>query len=326
MMRNSADAAAQMACGAARCEEVIAALEEAIRRQPADALRLYQLGLCYGGGCRAHSLTSPLMAAEYLKRALNQASAGGLLRASILDALGNTRIRCGDRQRDAALRDAIACHTEASGIYRAAGNFDDWARTQFNLGNSCCELSEATGEDHWGEAVSHYEKALEVRTRKRDPERYAAVLENLGTAYRRLPGTASAENVKKAIACYRLALRACPQATHPARNAALENNLGNAFLSMPATAGVAAGRNARLALWHFNHALRIQAAGKHECAYGITQYNRAQAYLRLAGSRGRNAEAALDCLEDAYAVFDQCGERRYAELAKKQLAQIGRGP
>jgi tetratricopeptide (TPR) repeat protein len=309
-------------CSAGSCEEVIPALEEAIRRRPCDARGYYQLGLCYSGSCQAHGLVSPEMAAAYLRRALDLEDGPALFRASILDALGNTLIRCAGQPADAALRDAIACHTEAAGIYRAAGNSSDWARTQFNLGNSCCELSESTGEDHWHEAVSHYERSLEVRTRNRDPERYAAVLENLGTAYRRLEVGPDGANVKKSIDCYRRALRECPCSRHPARNAALQNNIGNAYLSLPQPDEPSAARHARRALRCFGRALRIQAADKHSRAYGITQYNRAQAFLRLARtSPRRNALMAVNCLEEAHAAFQSCGERGYAQRIESQLKQ-----
>jgi tetratricopeptide (TPR) repeat protein len=313
-------------CGGRPCEEAIATFEAAVRERPADALGHYQLGLCYSGSCRVHSQVSPEMATAYLWRALALAGAGEFLRASILDALGNTLIRCPDRPRDAALRDAIACHGEAAAMYRAIGNPGDWARTQFNLGNSCCELSEATGEDHWQEAVCHYEKSLEVRTRKENSERYAAVLENLGTAYRRLPGEAAGANVRKSIECYHRALRVCRRSANPARNAALQNNIGNAYLSLPQEDEPAAARNARRALRCFARALRIQSADKRSRAYGITQYNRAQAFFRLArSSPRRNIRFAVTCLEEAGAAFQACHEQRYVRLIQTQLEPFRRG-
>lgn len=321
MMPKPSNAAAERACAAKRCEEAIHALESDLNSCPADALLCYTLGFCYSGGCRAHTLVSPEMASAYLRRALILAGQAAFLRASILDTLANTLVRCTDRPKAAALRDAIACHTEAAALFRAAGNSHDCARAQFNLGNSCCELSEATGEDHWREAVGHYESALQVRTRKQDPLGYAAVLENLGTAYRRL----SSDGVYRAIQCYRRALRVCPRAAYPARNAALENNLGNALLSLTAANSADAGRNARRALRHFNRALDILAGGSRNCTYAITQYNRAQAYLRLAGQHSRAAGTAVDCLEDAFTVFQACGEQNYASLIRSQLERIGGG-
>ena len=132
------------------------------------------------------------------KRFASLAPDRGRFRAAVVDQLGNTLCHSGSTPRAVALRAAIECHIEAAEIYQSLGMADDWGRTQFNLGNSCCDLSEITGEDHWQEAVFHYEESLRVRTREKDPERHAAVLENLGSAYRRLSGGGTGDNVKKA--------------------------------------------------------------------------------------------------------------------------------
>ena len=349
----------ERACAAGECEKAIDLLEGALRLQP-DGHRLhFLLGLCYAGGCRTHALTNPDMAVAYLRRALRATDlrepgdrrmrpkapplrrvdasvcprvpassrapsppAGPAAeRAGILDALGNALVRS-TKARQQALRDAIVCHREAADLYAALGRRDDWARTQFNLGNSCCDLGEATGEDHWQEAVDHYRRSLKVRTRQKDPARYAAVLENLGTAYRRASTDDAGAGVKKCIACYRRALRVYSPDAYPGKNAALENNIGNAFLSLPQRDQKAVTRNARRALDHFVRALQIQRADRCSRAYGITQYNRAQAYFRLARvSPSGNLEMAAACLEEARAAFECCGEDGYAQRIRAQLAR-----
>jgi tetratricopeptide (TPR) repeat protein len=223
------------------------------------------------------------------------------------------------------LRDAIECHIEAAAIYRSLGMADDWGRTQFNLGNSYCELSEITGEDYWQEAVLHFEASLRVRTREKDPERHAAVLENLGSAYRRLSCGCPGDNIGKSIKCYRRALRIYAPARYPDKSAALENNLGNAYLSLPETDLKNQLRNARRALRHFDRALRVQCRDRSSRAYGITQYNRAQAHYRLGLiSASENSTAVVTCLEEALAAFQSCGHERYIELARAQMERIGR--
>ena len=60
-------------------------------------------------------------------------------------------------------------------------------------------------------------------------------------------------------------------------------------------------------------------------AYGITQYNRAQAHYRLAQtSPGGNPKVAVTCLEEAFAAFQSCGEDRYTQLVRAQLERICR--
>ena len=314
---------AEQACAAGRCEEAIDLLEREIRRQPGNP-RLYRtLGLCYSGGCRPHSLADADMAVSYLRQALRLSGEDrGPLRADILDALGNSLIRCRLAPRESALREALACHREAAEIYQTSGSSDDWARAEFNLGNACCDLADITAEDRWGEAISHYENALRIRTRDKDPERHAAVLENLGGAWRRLPAGDGRANVRKCIDCYRRALRIFAPATHPEKNAGLQNNLGNAFLSLPETDERTAARNARRALAHFDRALRVQA-DKGSRVYGITQYNRAQAFVRLSrASPAANLGMAADCLREACRAFESCGEARYRRVAQDQLASI----
>src|SRR5581483_12047466 len=176
---------AERACAAAHCEEAIGLLEQLAPQQPGNYNLYFTLGLCASGGCRKHSQVSPEMAATYLRKALQLlGTGGGVARAAILDALGNALARTKGEARAEALHAAIAHQGEAAAIYQEHRESDDWARVQFNLGNSLCDLSEATGEDHWREAVSHYEQSLRVRTRRKDPERHAAVLENLGSACR----------------------------------------------------------------------------------------------------------------------------------------------
>ncbi len=317
---------AETACAAGQCEKAIGLLEHAVRLQPNNPIFHYRLGVCYSGGCRSHEMIHPDMAISYLRQALRlYGPDAGLARATVLDSLGNALPASRDLTRETALRAAVQCHREAAGIYESLASPDDWARANFNLGNACCDLSDATGEDHWREAVDCYEKSLRVRTRQRDPERHAAILENLGTAYRRLSAEDHAGNVKRCIQCYRRALAIYAPRTHPEKNAALQNNLGNAFLSLPDTGETSGARNARRALHHFECALRVQSRTRLTRAYGITQYNRAQAYFRLArSSPPENLTLAISCLEEACRVFQACGEDRWLEAARSQLNEIRR--
>ena len=313
---------AEKACAAHACEAAIDLLESACRNGPSSYRLHYMLGVCYGGRCRSHSLTDPDMAIPYLRHALRLlGSHEALARAAIWEALAGTVVYSRQMPAVAALRAAIDYYGEAAQIYETLGTPQDCSRVHFNLGNSICDLSEAAGEDRWLEAVAHYQVALHLRTREQDPERHAAVMENLGTAYRRLSG----DGLKKCIRCYRQALRVYVRSKYPDKNAALQNNLGNAFLSLPEKDENRTARHARHALHHFDRALSIQSGDTGSRAYAITQYNRAQAYFRLARvSPAAHLKLALECLEEAGAVFERCGENRYVELIRTQLAGISR--
>lgn len=317
---------AKQACGARDCENAIHLWEKAVGSQPHDYELHFQLGLCYGGLCERHPLVHPDMAVAYLRHALRLTEAAPKrVRVAIVDQLGDTLCHSGSDSGTAALRAAIECQVEAAEMYQSLGMTEDWGRIQFNLGNSCCDLSEIAGEDHWQEAVFHYRESLRVRTREKDPERHAAVLENLGSAYRRLSVSGTGEPVKESIRCYRRALRIYAVASRPEKSAALENNLGNAFLSLPDSDRQTNARNARRALRHFDRALGMQSRNKGSRAYGITQYNRAQAYCRMAlTSADANPKIAVLCLEESFAAFQACGDLRYTQLVRAQLERIRR--
>jgi len=312
---------AEKACAAGECEKAIGILEKAMAESPQDFRLYYRLGLCYGGSCRPHPLADDGMAVAYLQRAsILTAGTTGIDRATVLDQLANT-LSQGPPDAE-ALRSAIECHREAAEIYVSLGMVDDWARTQFNLGNSCCDLAELAGEDHWQQAVVHYEQCLRVRMPENEAERYAAVLENLGTAYRQLAAGGTPENIRKSIVCYQRALRVSRDAP-PARRAALENNLANALLSLPAGDPGLAARNALRALRHLDRALRIQAGEGAQRQYAISQYNRAQAYCRLAQTvPGFDLQRAVDCFREALTIFQSCGDARHAQLVRTRLEKI----
>jgi len=272
--------AVDRACAAGKCEESINLLERAVQSRPSDFRLHYRLGQCYSGCCRPHPLVHPDMAVPFLRQALRLlGSDTGVARAAVLEQLGNTLIE------RVELPAAIDCHLAAAEIYRSLDMLEDWARVEFNLGNSYCELSEATAEDYWQEAISDYEKSLQVRTLKKDPGKHAAILENLGTAFRHLPGQEA-----KSIQCYRRALRIYTPAANAGKCAALHNNLGNAFLALPATEAEAISRNARRALRHFDRALDLLSDQPQISAYGIAQHNRGQAQKRMARALDRRSE------------------------------------
>ncbi|MDR3698282.1 MAG: hypothetical protein P4L56_01525 [Candidatus Sulfopaludibacter sp.] len=291
------------ACALGDCEASIAVLEQSVCRQPHNYALHYKLGVCYGGLCRSHPLVHPDTAAAYLRQALRLVPEPTGVRAAILDQLAGTLLRI---PGDTALREAIDCHLEAARLYRTLGMAEDWSRTEYNLGNSCCDLSERTAEEHWREAIAHYLTSLEIQTREKHAARDAAVLINLGTAYRRV------HNLDLCINCYRRALRFQATRSNPEKRATLENNLGNAILSLPEPDERTAARNARRALRHFDRALR-DSRGR---ALAIAQYNRAQAYLRL------DPRQAVECLQSAEAAFQSCGDDRCTQLVHSQLQLI----
>jgi tetratricopeptide (TPR) repeat protein len=314
---------AEVKCIQQQCEEAIGLLEEAVRIQSANARLYCQIGVCHSGGCRRHRLVDPDMAEEYLRRALSLVgtSAEPLLRAKILDALGNTLVESRKGPQTARLREAIAYHQEAAAIYGSSGLPDEWAREEYNQANMWCDLPESQFPEKWTKAVRCYENALRVRTKEKGPKRYAATIMNLGTALRQLRLGDKAANVLKAIRCYHAALRICTLEASPTRFANLSNNLGNACLTYPTARESSRKRHVRYALRHFGQALEVWTRAEHPYSYALAQYNRARAYLQLADSP-ESVEKALGCLTDAHESALSCGHAEIARLAKAQVERM----
>ncbi len=308
-----------------RCEEAVDLLEEAVRLQPANSELHYRLGICHSGGCRQNSLTNPDLAVEYLRRALSllAESKDSLTCAGILDALGNAYVYSRQLPKKARIEAALDCHRTAAALYKSKNQLDDWAREEYNQGNAWCELPEEEYPDKWRQAVMHYEQALEVRTREKDPLRYAATLQNLGTAYRQLKTGDPTANVLRATDCYRRALEVYDLSSFPVQHAALYNNFGNAYLSL-AMADKKVRRTCALqALEHLDRALRIRTRAQYPVDYAVTQYNRGQAYLLLSSEdpQGCYVKAAA-CFQEAHDCFLLSGHAISAKSARQQVQRV----
>lgn len=312
-------------CTHHRCEETVDLLEEALRQQPANSELHYRLGICHSGGCRHNSLTNPDVAVEYLRQALSltASSEDSLFCAGILDALGNSYVCSRQLPKKARLEAALDCHRAAAALYRSRDMLDDWAREEYNQGNAWCELPEEDCPDKWHQAILHYEQALQVRTRDKDPMRCAATLQNLGTAYRRLKTGDKATNVMKAAQCYRRALAICDLASFPVQHAALCNNLANAYLSLAMHDEKIRHRCARHALKRLDRALGVRTRAEYPVDYAVTQYNRGQAFLLLTAQDPQDCFLkAVACFQEAHDCFLLCGQAKSAKTARQQVQRV----
>ncbi len=303
-------------CSVHRCGEAIAFWEQASALGPDNPDVHYQLGYCYAGGCRVHSLLDPEIAIFHYRRALTLAAPENAIgRAMVLGALGNAYVSAsrGDKPK---LLNAIQCYEAAVEIYAEAGRREDWAREQFNLGNAWCEMQEESYPEKWTRAIAHYERALSVRTRSTDEARYAATLQNLGTAYRELKTGNPSANIRKAIQCYHQAMRASRGPERARKRADLHHNLGNAFLTLAVTEPDSV-RNCRRAIRHLTRALALRGREESLFDHATIQFARGQAFLQLL-SRGMEVTANLDqarlCFVEAIDAFLQSG---HIELARE---------
>ena len=318
---------AERLCALQRCDDAVALWEEASTRKPGDPGLHYQLGLCHSRDCHGHGLRDPEIAIYHYRRALALTPRGDrLARAMLLSDLGNTYL-LSTLPAETRSSAAIDCFEQAAGIYREAERFDDWAREEFNLGNVWCELPEAAFPAKWEKAAAHFEQALSIRTRERDPQRYAATLQNLGTAYRELKSGDRRANIRRAIHCYHQTLRALGGLAASRRAADLHQNLGNAYLDL-ALDGEDRVRNLRRALRHLDRALALRTREQSPFHYAATQLSRGEAFLRAAitglGAGAASLAQARVCFEEARDGFTESGEAHLAGAAQQRLELIAR--
>jgi tetratricopeptide (TPR) repeat protein len=312
-------------CNNHRCEEAVDLLEEAVRQQPANSDLHYRLGICHSGGCRHNGRTNPDLAVEYLRHALSLTASAkdSLVCAGILDALGNAYVYSRQLPKQARMEAALECHRTASELYLSREQLDDWAREEYNQGNAWCELPEEGYPDKWQQAIMHYEQSLRIRTRDKNPLRYAATLQNLGTAYRQLKTGDKTANVLKATDCYRRALQVYDLASFPVQHAALHNNFGNAYLSLAMVKDGIKQRCAQHALEHLNRALRVRTRAEYPEDYAVTQYNRGQAFLLLITDDPQDGYVkAVACFQEAHDCFLLCGHAISAKAARQQVQRV----
>lgn len=314
-------------CERKRCAEAVDLLETAASLEPQNPLIHYELGFCYSGGCGMRPLPQPELAVDHLRAALRQAetSTSSLLRARILRALGNAYRSAFNLPATTRLLSAIDCSRRAATLYRKRYEDEASAREQFNEANAWCDLPEEEFPKKWEQAVALYQEALEVRTRRRDPERFAATIHNLGTAYRELKSGDRSHNIAKAIACYHEALRARAAEANaaPLKLAGLQNNLGNAYVTLAEIDQPRAAKHALRALRHFDRALRVYTRSGHPCDYGATQFNRGHAFLLALASGAEVAlEKAAICFREAEECFALCGRDDLQKIARKRFDQL----
>jgi tetratricopeptide (TPR) repeat protein len=260
------------------------------------------------------------MAVSYLEHGLNLIGpkAPAEVRARYLDSIGNACLSCHQIEK------AIGRLQEAAQIYRDLGWYEDWAREEYNLANACCDSAQNQAPHRWEGAVRHYRNALQMRTKDRNPMRYAATMQNLGTAYRELPAGDRAANVRAALSCYRAAFQVYAGAHLFEKCADLHNNFGNAYACL-IDKPERQCRNLRRAIRHFSLALRVRNKTGRPCDYAVTQFNCGQAYMRLISCEPTGTvQLAAECFHEAFDGFRLCGDVPHAEMAQERLASLSR--
>ena len=311
-----------------RCKEAVACWEEACSVTPGDSNLHYQLAVCYSRDCHAQGLQDPPVAIYHYRRALAlMPRENALARATLLGDLGNTYLLAAQPSK-ASLLTSIDCFQQAAEIYLESGKQDDWAREQYNLGNTWCEMPETEFPAKWEKAIGYFEQALSIRRREKDRERHAATLQNLGTAYRELKSGNRAVNIRRALHCYCETMRMVRASAASRRWAALQHDLGNAYLTLAFT-GEDRVRNTRRAIRHLNRALTVRTKIQSPFDYAATQLSRGEAFLQMAVA-GVGDPCSLNqaraCFQEAEDSFTQAGRMDLAKAARQRRQRIAGGP
>jgi tetratricopeptide (TPR) repeat protein len=149
-------------------------------------------------------------------------------------------MRSGPEERRKLLEEAVAAYRSALEVRTRGDLPQDWAATQYNLGNALKELgTQRAGEEGrklLEDALVAYRSSLEIRTRGDLPQDWAATQNNLGNALQQLGTRSAGEEERKlledAVAAYRSALEVYTKADLPQFWAETQNNLSAALLAL----------------------------------------------------------------------------------------------
>ncbi|WP_246259975.1 CHAT domain-containing tetratricopeptide repeat protein [Oxynema aestuarii] len=195
---------------------------------------------------------------------------------------------------------AIACYGEALQVCTRDAFPQDWATTQYNLGNAYSDRIRGERGENLEEAIACYRGALHVYTRDAFPQEWAMTQNNLGNAYSDRIRGERGENLEEAIACYRGALHVYTRDAFPQEWAMTQNNLGNAYRNRIRGER---GENLEEAIACYGEALQVRTRDAFPQDWAMTQNNLGNAYRnRIRGERGENLEEAIACYGEALQV------------------------
>jgi tetratricopeptide (TPR) repeat protein len=202
--------------------------------------------------------------------------------------------------RNANLRQAIACYEAALRVRTEQDFPQNWATMQNNLGNARASLPTGDPEANLHQAIACFEKAFRVLTEHEAPQQWAGALNNLGLAWWDLPTGNRETNLRRAIACCEAALRVYTEQDFPEDWAMTQNNLGIVWRDLLTGDREA---NLREAIACYEAALRVLTEHDFPQDWAATQNNMGNAWWGLpTGDREANLRQAIACFEGALRV------------------------
>ncbi len=177
-------------------------------------------------------------------------------------------------------------------------------------------------------SIQAYQRALKVFTREAYPREYAILHSNLATAYLATPVIGSAGKMREALAVqsFEAALQAISINDHPGEYAMLQNNLGNAL--QYAASGHPLENNLR-ALQAYEEALKVRNIRDTPIEFANTLANMGNCISNLPddnekpdAGNPRNLQRAIECYNQAQALFAKHGEADKARLIDQVLEDL----
>jgi len=224
-----------------------------------------------------------------------------------------------------AARDAL--ETATHGLRVAHGPETEIADAEMNLGVVIQSLAGA-GAARLADALTCYQRALEVFTRTSHPAEYAMLQNNLATAYLAMPLADERAQLREALAvqAFEEGLSVVTLVDHPTEYAMLQNNLGNALQAVTTSHPLP---NLQRAVIAYNEALRVRNARDTPLEYANTIANKASALSALPDDMNeperpnkRNLSAAIELLHEAFALFSEHGAVHQAEAVGMAMADM----
>ncbi len=120
---------------------------------------------------------------------------------------------------------AIAGYEVVSSVFTADNYPEQWAATQYNLGNAYSDRIRGQKAENIEKAISCYQAALQFHTRETYPYEWGMIQNNLGAAYSNRVKGEKTENLDASIHHYEAALQVHTQEAYPDEWKMAQNNL-----------------------------------------------------------------------------------------------------
>lgn len=202
----------------------------------------------------------------------------------------------------------------AAKVFGETKSFQNWATTQYNLGNTYCERIRGDKPENLELAINHYLAALSIQNRDEYPKQWALTKNSLGTAYLERIQEEKTKNLELGIKCFYEALTVHTQTEFPQDFANIKTNLSeayrNRFLGEKAD-------NLEKSIEFGLAALKVYSYEDFPDDWGKTQISLGNAYAhRIRGDKADNLEKAIHYLSSASETIKR--EKFPQEWAKLQ--------